>query len=114
MKTRKIDGRGELEKAIGGKEPRLVLFYSDYCPFCTSLLPSFEKTAERAPERFLRTCVDGPDALDDLFAVEVVPSVLCFSDGKLARRLDGRLGRGLSPDALETFAADCLAGGAGK
>lgn len=114
MKARKIENRGELEKALCGSGTLLVLFYSAYCPFCTSFLPSFEKTAERAPGRFLKACVDGPDALDDLFAVEVVPSVLCFAGGKLARRLDGRLGRGLSPADLETFAADCLAGGEGK
>lgn len=114
MKIKKIENRAELEKALCGRETRLVLFYSAWCPFCSSFLPSFEKAAERAPERFLKACVDGPDALDDLFAVEVVPTVLCFDGEKLAGRLDGKLGRGLTAADLETFAACRLRKGEGK
>lgn len=114
MDIRKIADRVGLEKALHGRESRLVLFYSEYCPFCTSFMPHFEKAAQRAPELFLKACVDGSDSLDDLFSVEVVPTVLCFTGDKLSKRLDGRLGRGLTQADLEAFTAACLAGGEGK
>lgn len=110
MKTLKVENRSELEKALRGEGARLVLFYSAWCPFCTAFMPAFEAQAAAAPGRFLKACTDGSEELEDLFSIEVVPTVLCFEGGKLSRRLDGRLGRGLSAEALAAFAGECGAG----
>lgn len=107
MKIKKIKTRSELEQTLTGQECALVLFYSDYCPFCVSFAPAFEKAAAGAGGSFIKACVDGDGALDELFSVDVVPTVLFFSGGRLARRLDGQLGRGLSAEKLEAFASDC-------
>lgn len=114
MKMKKVETRSELEQALAGRERALVLFYSDYCPFCVSFEPAFDAAGDAFQGSFLKACVDGPGALDELFSVDVVPTVLFFSDGRLAKRLDGRLGRGLTAGQLYAFAADCGLGPAGK
>ncbi len=110
MKLLTVENRGQLEQALGGGGNRLVLFYSAYCPFCLSFLPAFEAQAAAAPERFVKACTDGSEELEDLFSIDVVPTVLCFENGKLARRLDGKLGRGLSAESLAAFTAACVPG----
>jgi thiol-disulfide isomerase/thioredoxin len=107
MKLLTVADRKTLEQALRGGGSKLVLFYSAYCPFCVSFLPAFEAQAASDPARFLKACTDGSEELEDLFSIEVVPTVLCFEGGKLARRLDGRLGRGLSAEDLSAFAACC-------
>ncbi len=86
-----------------GSGDRFALFYSAYCPFCSAFLPAYEKQAG-ADGRYLEVCTDDLPELEDLFSVEVVPTVLFFSGGKLAARLDGQLGRGLSAEGLADFA----------
>jgi thioredoxin-like negative regulator of GroEL len=102
VKTKK-----EFEAELAAPGGRLALFYSAWCPFCTAFLPAFEKLAHGAPEASFKVCVDDLAELEDLFSVEVVPTVLYFEDGKLAKRLDGRLGRGLNAEGLSAFCAAC-------
>jgi thiol-disulfide isomerase/thioredoxin len=92
------------EIAEGG---RFALFYSGYCPFCLSFLPDFEKLAAAAPAAFLKVCTDDLPELEDLFSIEVVPTVLYFKGGKLSARLDGVLGLGLTAGQLAAFAGKC-------
>lgn len=97
----------QFEEAARSPEGRLVLFYSAWCPFCTSFLPVYDKAAAAAPARFARLRTDDLEELEDRFGVEVVPTVLFFRNGKLEKRLDGLLGRGLNADQLRDFAAAC-------
>ncbi len=95
----------EAELAAGGG--RFVYFYSGWCHFCSAFLPAFEEHVKRSHAVFLKLCVDELPALEEHFQIEVVPSVLYFKDGKLAKRLDGVLGRGLSEEKLHAFVKDC-------
>jgi len=95
----------DAELAAGGE--RFVFFYSGWCHFCTSFLPSLEGHAKGSRVVFVKLCVDELPALEEHFCVEVVPSVLFFRDGKLVKRLDGVLGRGLSEEKLLSFAKEC-------
>lgn len=95
----------DAEISAGGE--RLLLFYSGWCPFCTDFMPAFEKTAGAGPAALAKVCVDDLPALEDSFAVEVVPTVLFFKGGKLTKRLDGILGRGLTAEKLRAFADTC-------
>jgi thioredoxin-like negative regulator of GroEL len=106
MKTKPLKSREEFESAVRGPEKKVVLFYSAWCPFCLSFMPAFEKQAAAAPDRFLKACTDDADELEDLFSIDVVPTVLCFEGGKLTKRLDGQLGRGLSAEQLSAFVKD--------
>lgn len=109
MKLLTVSSNAELQKALGaGGKKRLVLFYSAWCPFCTAFMPAFEKEAAADPSRFVAACTDDAGDLEDLFSIDVVPTVLCFDGAKPSARLDGRLGRGLSAAELSAFAAACL------
>lgn len=108
MKPIKSRQEFEAELAAGGR--RLALFYSAWCPFCTSFKPAAEKRAKAAPGLFISVCTDDLGELEDMFSVDVVPTVLFFENGKLAGRLDGLLGRGLSEDGLREFVENCGCG----
>lgn len=103
---KKITKRSDFDAELKAGD-RLALFYSAYCPFCQSFLPAFEKLAKTAPGGCVTVCTDGLDELEDLFAVDVVPTALYFKGGKLAARLDGALGRGLTEDGLREFMKKC-------
>ena len=106
-----IKTKADFERAVNGGGNKLVLFHSGYCPFCASFLPAFEKRAKSAPGFFARVSTDALPDLEDAFSVEVVPTLLFFKQGKLAARLDGALGRGISAEKFLAFAEACGAPG---
>lgn len=99
---KQIKYRKDFDSELAAGE-RLVLFYSAWCPFCTAFMPAFERQADGGAG-YARVCTDDLPELEDLFSIEVVPTVLFFSGGKLAARLDGQLGRGLTAEGLASFA----------
>ncbi|MBI4352276.1 MAG: thioredoxin family protein [Elusimicrobia bacterium] len=101
----------EAELSAGGD--RFVYFYSGWCHYCSDFLNSLEKHHKSGHAGFLKLCVDELPALEEHFQVEVVPSVLFFSGGKLVKRLDGVLGRGLNEEKLLAFMKACEARPAG-
>lgn len=107
--TNDIRTRADFERETAGKG-KLVLFYSEYCPFCRAFLPAFEEAAAAAPALYAGLRTDLLPELEDEFGVEVVPTVLFFEGGRLVRRLDGRLGRGLSAAELKDFEKECAGG----
>jgi len=105
--VKNIVTKADFDAEISAGGGRLLLFYSGWCPFCTDFIPVFEKTACSDPAALAKVCVDDLPGLEDSFAVEVVPTVLFFKNGKLAKRLDGALGRGLTAEKLQAFAGAC-------
>lgn len=102
MSAKEIKTEAEFEAAAAGGGA-FVLFYSPWCPFCSSFLPAYEELGGSGRRCFKldTSCLPG---LEDRFSVEVVPTVLFFSGGRLSARLDGVLGRGLSAAELRKFA----------
>lgn len=107
MGTRNIKSEAEFGAEIKDAGGRVALFYSPWCPFCTSFMPVFDGRAKAGGGVFLKVSTDDLPALEDRFSVEVVPTVLFFKAGKLSRRLDGALGRGLNAEDLDAFLAAC-------
>lgn len=107
MPTKSVKTADSFEAEVRAPDGRFALFYSAWCPFCTAFLPAFEEQAAAGGEAFIKVCTDDLPELEDRFSVEVVPTVLFFKDGRLARRLDGRLGRGLAADGLRAFLKTC-------
>ncbi len=106
MGSRKIATKKDFDAEIGKTSGSITLFYSAWCPFCLSFLPAFEALAGKR-EGFIKVCTDDLPELEDAFSIEVVPTVLCFRNGKVTARLDGELGRGLNAGSLASFAAAC-------
>ena len=106
-----IATKEEFDLELKSGEKKFILFYSSYCPFCLMFLPNFKKIAAQFPETFTEASIDSLPELEDTFAVEVVPTVLFFKNGKLSNRLDGILGRGLTEENLSAFVKSCAAPG---
>ncbi|MDA8244757.1 MAG: thioredoxin family protein [Elusimicrobia bacterium] len=100
---KKISSKTEFDAELSAGD-RAALFYSPWCPFCSMFMPAFEKEAGRDP-RFIAVSVDDVPELEDKFSVDVVPTVIIFSGGRTAARLDGALGRGLNAAQLAEFVA---------
>jgi thioredoxin 1 len=109
--VKNIETRTDFDREIGGEGDKLVLFHSSYCPFCVSFVPVFEKRAKAGAAFFAKVSTDALPELEDAFSIEVVPTLLFFKAGRLASRLDGVLGVGLSDDKFLAFAAACGAPG---
>ncbi len=68
-----------------------VLFYADWCVFCSRFKPIFEKASETdyADARYYKLNVDlCPQAADE-FDVASLPTVIVFDNGKPVERIAG-------------------------
>jgi len=110
MKTAKrcalVDNEQGLKDTLKAKERVIALFFASWCPFCVDFLPVFQNCAEGEGLSFL-VVQDDQETMGDPYAVEVVPTVLFFRNGTVARRLDGTLGVGLNEKMLTDFIHAC-------
>ncbi|MCJ7696415.1 MAG: CDGSH iron-sulfur domain-containing protein [Anaerolineaceae bacterium] len=102
-----IDNKGELEDILKNKKRAFVLFYASWCPFCRDFLPIYDRYFEKEPETFLRVMIDEKEELMDKYSVEIVPTVIFFSNGKIKRRCDGKECIGLSEKHLIDIINSC-------
>lgn len=95
------------EQRLRGLGRAVVLFTADWCPHCRRFEPLFAQAAARhgpgLPFAAADISDDEADPRWDAYAIGVVPTVLLFEDGAVKARLDGVLGRGLSPVQFEAF-----------
>ena len=83
-----------------------MAFLADWCSFCGRFRAEFETLD--GGESFRTAIADVTEVespLWDDFAIEVVPALAVFRDGKLVFRVDSDLGIGLPPGALERATA---------
>ena len=85
---------------LKSKDSVIVLFYASWCPFSQEFLPIFEKFAQGKTQSCVRVKIDDKASLCEKYSVEVVPTVLLFEKGVVAKRLDGRPGVGLKEKQL--------------
>ena len=103
-----VDNKRGLEDTLKANERAIALFYASWCPFCVDFLPVFQKCTKSEDLGFL-IVQDDQETLGHRYAVEVVPTVLFFQNGKVAKRLDGTLGVGLNEKQLTKFIQACAA-----
>jgi hypothetical protein len=58
------------------------------------------------PQNYL-LAEDNQEILADIYAIEVIPTVIFFENGKVSQRLDGILGFGLTEKQLTEFMLRC-------
>lgn len=98
------DAKTFQRQVLESKEPTVALFWATWCPFCRRYKPEFDKLAAQHAWRFASVYLDDEsNPLWDDYAVEVVPTLALFRDGKLVDRQDGILGYGLDRRATEAF-----------
>jgi thiol-disulfide isomerase/thioredoxin len=103
----RVDAEEGLEDVLKSKENVFVLFYASWCPFCQMFLPIFDKFAQENTCKCACVVTDDKPSLCEKYLVEVVPTVLVFQGGKVIRRLDGVIGKGLTEKQLKDFVSKC-------
>jgi thioredoxin 1 len=100
-----VNNKLDFDSQLNKNKRILALFYASWCPCCRSFLSFFnENSSKQVFDLALRVRVDDYDnPLWDEYSVEAVPTVILFEEGKVSRRLDGRLGYGLSKQDFEKW-----------
>jgi thioredoxin 2 len=72
-------------------EPALVFFYSPRCPYCRMLTPVIDELAVKFEGNALiaRLNTDENQTIPAQYAIQGVPTVLLFREGKLLKRMVG-------------------------
>ena len=94
----KVYTKKDLDAELKKNKNVLALFYATWCPFCMSFVPTFnKKVAAIGFESVIHVLLDDYDnPLWDEYDVPAVPTIIFFEDGKVCKRLDGKLGMRLS------------------
>jgi thioredoxin 1 len=102
---KEVCNKSDLESQLQKSKRILALFYASWCPFCRSFLPVFERSSsEQGVNLVLLVKVDEHDnPLWDEYSIEAVPTVILFNEGNICKRLDARLGCGLSEQQLKQW-----------
>jgi thioredoxin 1 len=97
--------REELDNKLKENKKVLALFYANWCPFCVGFVPTFDKTvADMGFEKVIHVLLDDYDnELWDDYDVPAVPTIIYFEDGKVCKRIDAQLGRGLNEKAFRKW-----------
>ena len=102
-KRKLIDVEHGLDEELKQKDRVFVLFYASWCPFSARFLPIFDKYSQEKTRRCLRVKIDDKASLMEKYSVEVVPTVILFENGAVAKRLDGVAGAGLNEEQLKAL-----------
>ena len=87
----------------------LVMFYADWCPYCSRFKPVFEETVKKTDSRILFGGVklnDDNNPLWDRYGITAVPTLIRFSNKSIKGRRDARMGVGLTRDDLNSILSD--------
>jgi thiol-disulfide isomerase/thioredoxin len=101
----KVRNQQELDIELKKHKTVLALFYSSWCPFCIGFVPTFDKkVAGMSFESVIHVILDDyDDPMWDEYDIPAVPTIIYFEEGKVAKRLDAQLGRGLSESAFKKW-----------
>ncbi len=104
--TKKKDAPQEdVEEVLASKPKVYALFYASWCPHSQRFLPVFKEYAKSNPGQCIEIMIDFKENLCDKYDIEYYPTVLCFKDGKVMKRLDATPGLGLTKAQLQKLVA---------
>jgi thioredoxin 1 len=100
-----IESKEQLDNLLLKNEKLLVLFYATWCSFCSRFVPIFDKKIEYFKKtQIIRVLLDDFDnQLWDDYEIESVPTIIYFEKGKVSKRLDAKLGRGLNEERFKIW-----------
>jgi thioredoxin 1 len=101
----KIYNKLDLDLELKKNKRVLAMFYASWCPFCVGFVTTFDKTVAKMDfESVIHVLLDDYDnELWDDYDVPAVPTVIYFENGKVCKRLDAQLGRGLSESSFKKW-----------
>lgn len=90
------------EAAIEKSESIVMLFFARWCPFCRAFKPSFEDLASSSNGDLGEIDIsDEESEYWDKYDINIVPTLIAFSRGKVTARRDGKPHVGLSESDLK-------------
>jgi thioredoxin 1 len=101
-------GLGEMED-IANNSNSLVLFYADWCHYCSRFLPIFEESLKKINPKVLVGGVklnDDDNPLWDKYNINAVPTLIAFSNNSIKSRRDAKMGVGLTNSDLNSILSD--------
>ena len=101
----KIYTKKDLDAELKKSKSVLALFYSSWCPFCVGFVPTFDrKVISLGIKNVVHVLLDDYDnPLWDEYDIPAVPTIVLFEGDKICKRLDARLGRGLSEECFNSW-----------
>ena len=91
------------------KNNSLVLFYADWCHYCSQFKPVFEEKIKSIDPKFLVGGVkinEDENPLWDKYNINAVPTLIAFSNGSVKSRRDAKMGIGLTISDLNSILTD--------
>jgi thioredoxin 1 len=101
-------GLDEMED-LANNSNSLVLFYADWCHYCSRFLPIFEESLKKINPRVLVGGVklnDDDNPLWDKYSINAVPTLISFSNNSIKSRRDAKMGVGLTNSDLNSILSD--------
>ncbi|MEE8133234.1 MAG: thioredoxin family protein [Nitrososphaerales archaeon] len=96
-----------IPKVVESEDKYLVLFYADWCPYCTKFKVAFEKYEGKFSYKMVGAKVnEDENPLWDLFKIESVPTMIAFDNGEIVCRRDAVRGVGLTSADMESIAKE--------
>ena len=101
--TSRVNVEYSFKDILKSKDKVFVLFYASWCGFSLRFLPIFKQFAEDKNRKCAFIVTDDKPSLCEKYSVDVVPTVIVFERGKVAKRLDGVPGAGLDENQFKDF-----------
>ena len=88
----------------------LVMFYTDWCPFCQKFKRTFESFASTTSDKKIKfyshMINDDDDPLWDRFSINAVPALIAFDGDEIISRRDSKMGVGLNKTDIDSILID--------
>ena len=98
-----------IPKVVESKGRFLVLFYADWCPFCTKFKPIIENYQNKLSYKIIGAQMnEDENPLWDLFKIESIPTMIAFDNGEIVGRRDANKGVGLTSTDMESIAKELI------
>ncbi len=92
-RVQQVSSLAELD-AVNQQGVVIVDFFADYCPSCIQMLPVFDAvSAEFVDVTFVKVDTDQAIDIIDKYAVNKIPCILVFKDGKLTARYNNAMSK---------------------
>ena len=97
--------KNHFNKLLSEGKRTLIMFYTDWCPFCQKFKRTFESFANTSDNKvkFYAHMIDDDDPLWDRFSIDAVPTLIAFDGDEIISRRDSKMGVGLNKTDIDSI-----------